>query len=259
VSGPDFPDFMRRTPAERAGLIGASSTSDDEQLWRDLRDSPQVAQLRAERRAARLAHRRELLERLDAERDRIAREAVAHAEARAAAEERLKRAEAELRAAMQAARQLPLMVSDGSQLLVDIERELRESADPRIGELAAWLEREVATTRMCSIPDASIAQALAARLQAIHVALGECRALELEALEEPDLVAALERILAAVPPVPERVTLTGAVPVPLPAHVRAATAEQRARDTRIAAIDETHRRVAARAREGMGAPARGKR
>src|SRR5437667_7141235 len=64
------PKFMQKTPSERAGLVGVKTPADgmsDDELWKRLRESPVAKQIVADAEAARLAQRRELIERRHAE------------------------------------------------------------------------------------------------------------------------------------------------------------------------------------------------
>jgi hypothetical protein len=141
MSGP-----FSETPSQAAGLIGGGSTDDDLRLWTEFKASPQARAILAETAAKRLARRRELIAQREAEEARLQAMVAAHDAIREAAAKRLLKAEAEFRAALEASRSVPLYAPPDSKLLSDIARELRETADPRIGQVQDWLTREAAVT-----------------------------------------------------------------------------------------------------------------
>jgi hypothetical protein len=210
----DLMDFLRMTSSQRAGLIGASA-DDDRALWDELKTSPEVAAIRERRAAEKLAARQRLIAARKAELDRICAEAAALDARRAAATARREKAEREFRAALEAERMLPLYAATGSQLVVDIERELRETAAPEIDSFARWCESEREFARLMSPPfvtdgtgkdggyDRGVQLSILQRVDALSTAARESHAMKLLAITTDEALDKLRALYARLPPVPQ--------------------------------------------------------
>jgi hypothetical protein len=251
-------DFLnRRTPAQAAGLR-PDTVTEDREIWNELKGSREVAAIIERRRAEKLADRESLVAARDAELDRLHAQRGSIAEQKEAARKRRERAEAEFRAAIEAERLLPLYTPDGSQELVDLERQLITTADPRIDEAHATLSREIDVTRAYGAPlefdpygraagyDQTINAALTARLEAIAAALRELHALRLKALSETEVEAEIERIVGMVAPIPAEASMQARAPAPLP--VTAARAQAARTPVAAEAYDRIAAQTAARRR-----------
>ncbi len=273
------PDFLRRTPSQ---VAFGPDTTEDERLWRQLKDSPVAQEIRKSNAQASLERRRQLVARTQEERQRLATFAESLERQKREASDRLLKAEREFRAALEASRSLPLWAPDGSQLIIDCERELRETADPRIAEWEAWLSRQISVTRAygprfevtmgdhgrpldsgkteeSASYNQSVLLALGSRMQAINAALHEMGKLKLCVLTEDQVTAEIERIIATVPPIPSEASQHGMLPTPVLidskthrakdgtlAPVRSYTPEENGRLQRAAELAADYERIVAK-------------
>lgn len=266
-------NFLRQTPSQAAGLVAGGPTPDDLALWESFRSSPEAAALRAQQAASRLARRRELLSVRDRELRTLAEQASQINAAKDAAASKLKAAEAAMREAMTAARQLPSWAPETNATLDEVNRELRELVDPRLDELIGWTDFEDETTSAYGpapiyqdirtfrsattkkVPDDPSTQrtidALLRRRAALRSARREFEAMKFEALEEADFVAACDGILAKIPELPSGVSQIGPLPRGLHTTGTIPNASQRGKQEAMTAIGRQHQQArAAKAAKG---------
>lgn len=267
-------DFLKQTPAQAAGLVAGGPTPDDVLLWETFKQSPVAAAFRADRAAAQLARRRELLAARDLELKALHSQAIEINRAKDACALRLKHAESELREAIAASRQLPMWAPESTPALDSINRELLEILDPRLNQLIGWVDFEdevtsayapapvfedirtnrAATTRKVR-GDPETQQTIGALLQrraALRAARLKFEAMKFEALDETEFAGAVDKVLSTIPELPSGVSQIGPLPRTL-SSAEGLNEAQRATRKAVSTVATQHQHArAARAKGWFG-------